>query len=193
MNDQEIRMLKRKRELCKSHISVTDTQLARGLQEQVASDTSEWTFHEGERLRSVWGNSCSEPLTREQFIHTRHKDGTRDHTNDLLCTFADMISVELTTDAEDGDLVKLVVNEGEGLTGRWRGVRCEIYLKGPWWTIKEFQKRIEVDWIAFTRYTVESEERARLEHRRKIVAQEILGDVYDFPVLDGEVNKDDDE
>lgn len=193
MNDQEIKLLKRKRELCKSHISVIDSRLARGLQAHVASDTAEWTFHAGQRLRSVWGNSCSEPLTREQFIHTQHKDGTRDHTNDLLCTFANMISVELVTGAEDGDLVKLVVNEGEGLTGRWRGVRCEVYLKGPWWTVNAFQERIEESWKLYTLAAAENEELIRIEKRRQVIAQQILDGVYDFPVLDGEVNKDDDE
>lgn len=185
MNQQEINLLMLKRALCKPYMVVNDNRLARALQAKVAAGDPRWTVHGGKHVRSRWGNEATEPITREEFIHTKKTDGSWDHEYDLLCTFNGMIDVEVITDEVEGDLVRIAVQDGESLTGHHIGLRCHIYLKGPWWTIKDFRECIETRWVKYTTAAVQAEELLRLEQRRLVVAEELLAGTYEVNTEEG--------
>lgn len=184
MNEQEIEILKRKQELCRAYPSVNSTDLGRRIQKLVADNVEGWTFHEGKRHRSEWGTRDDSPLTREDFLRTKNADGSW-HRNDLLCTFDGMIDVSLETTAE-GDLIKIQVGEGEGFSGRWQGLRCIIYVKGPWWTLKEFQDHIESSFLRLAMVQEQREESRRRAARTEEIYHAILAGTY-------QVNMDDDD
>lgn len=192
MNQEAIDVLKLKRTIVNDSCMITHNDLGRALQKLVDTPGSGWAFHSGKRLRSSWGGPASDPLTQEDFCKGPHREPDwrkRNSRDDLLFTFEGMIECTLMMPSEEGDdIIKVVVHDGEGLSGRYIGMRCEVYVRGPWWLLKPVQQRIEEKFINLCQHHEAQEEAHRRAQRVIAIYDELLAGKY-VPVN----NEEDDE
>ncbi len=130
-------------------------------------------FHEGSRrFQSSWGNPCNEPLTVEQFLPP-----SIENQRDILMTYRNCIDCELVNGEDDQALIRIQVYSGDNLYGHRQGMRCEVYLSGPWWDIKRFREAVE---SRYQRYCIKlaqrEEDRKRSERGAEIGKLLLSGD-----------------
>lgn len=186
MTEVEYEVLKRKREICKPNLSITDSDAAHKLQNLIAKKSPEWTYVVGRSLSDGWG-SRNEPVAEEAFT-VQFDVKLQNHRHCLLSAYRDGIDVEVQSDPDCAgeDQVVISVWQGDSFDGHRKYKKFEFVLRGPWWTIEGFQARIESKWTQYTQDCVENEEFARLARRRKEVSDALLAGTY-------EVNSEDDD
>jgi len=178
MTEEEVLAIKRKYEICNSYIRLTDSQLAYALRETIREGKPGWSYYKGHCTYPGYILLKTEPsnVSLEEFLLAKNEDGSWSRHN-LFSTFLDCIDVLLVEDS--GETVVLIkIWDGDSYDGHRTHIRCEFYLKGPWWTVKSFQECVEREWLKYTQSLVEQEELARLELRRKEISDLVLAGQY---------------